>query len=305
MKDIKKFFNLLLKSWYYVLLFLVSFLLFARLYFPDDLLMKLILDSIEKQTKVVVKIESGGSMSFVPVLGVSFSSAVITIPNSPGTIKLGPSTLGISFFSLLTLSPKFKLESDSFGGHISIVAKGLPLDPQKTTDEVDLNLNLQSIDLKELGLKNFVPINLLAQVEGSVEGKLNLLNFAYSVLKFDLSFANIKVVDSNIMGFAIPSVSLKKGSVVAVFDKSNLNVTKIMLGSGSEDVDLFVSGQLKLKFNNPYEGKIKLKLGGVLETQFGQFLNMSLAQAKGSDGYYSFKIKGDMRTFPPQISPEK
>ena len=273
---------------------------FLRIYFPDDQAIKLILSRLHQQTGLIIT-PTNSSLLFFPSLGMKFDSIRLKNPNSRLSINLGDTSLKLPWFSILTLSPVLDINSNSFQGSFNIRVSDLPLGFKEPPDEVDLDILGEKIQIHDI-VSDLIPIDISGLVDISLTGILNLMNLPYSDLNIDTDLSKITTKEGNIMGFSIPGIRMNKGKFTASFSKSELVISKLMLGGPKSDLDLTVKGKITLKFNNPYEFTVKLKLKKKLEKEFGQFLAF-IANTKRPDGFYNFKVAGNTKMPIPQITP--
>ncbi|MBN1114021.1 MAG: type II secretion system protein GspN [Oligoflexia bacterium] len=302
MTSVKNFFMMLYNIKYYVAIAILAFFIFLRLYFPDELVIKLVMDNIYQQTGLFVEPVSP-SISFFPSVGISFESAKLKLQNREEKIVLGPSKVKISLLSILMFAPTARFSTESFEGRVSGKISGLPVNPSGKPDELGIDIEGEGIQLYKI-IKNFIPVDIHAKSDFKVRGAVNAVNYAYSDLQIDVTLSNIVVSEGNVMGMTFPGMGLKSGNFSGSFVKSELLVSRLSMGGKSDDLDLSMSGKMVMKFNNPYDFTVSLKIGGNLEQQFGQFLSFGpLTKARKPDGYYRFKLKGDFRTPIPAITP--
>jgi len=303
MNKVKEIFLYIYALKYHILVFVFSFLVFFNVFFPDEAAVKFILKTVYTQTQVKID-PLEPKLSLFPTVGIGFISADVTLSDKLTKIKLGETTFGISFLSLITMSPKMVLSSNSFGGEINGSVLNIPLSSNSDVVEVDIDVSLQSIKTKEVLALFKKPLDIAGILDGSIQGRLNLINFAYSNIEFDFSIKDASLNKIEVVGIPIPDFRVSKALFKGMFFKSDLNIRTFKLGSASEQIDLDSSGKIKFLYQRPYEFKIKLKLAGELEKQFGAFLNIGpLAQMKAENGYLNFKASGDAASPIPQLTP--
>jgi len=286
---------------YYILLFVVIFFLFLKVYFPGEKIARLILGSVAKQTGVII-IPEEPTMSFFPSAGIKFNSAKVKIQNFPYGISLGDTSIGFSLLSLLVASPAININSDSFQGNVRVKISGIPLNSSKKIDELYIKLSANGIQLKDF-LKTVLPVDIESKADVVLDGVINMVNPVYSDMNINVELNGVRIKEANLMGFNVPAVNLKKGSFIAVFTKNEVSITKLNIGGSSDELDLSAKGKVSMKLNNPYDITVRLKLSGNLEKQFGSFLTFLPPETKKPDGAYNFRVKGDSKMPMPQITP--
>lgn len=286
---------------YYILLFLVVFFLFFKIYFPGEKVARLILGTVAKQTGVII-IPEEPTISFFPSAGIKFNSAKVKIQDFPYGISLGNTSVGFSLLSLLMVSPAININTDSFQGNVKVKISGIPLNSSKKVDELYLKLSASGIQLKDF-IKTVSPVDIESKADVVLDGVINMVNPIYSDMNINVELNSIKIKESTLMGFNVPAANLKKGSLVAVFTKNELNITKLNLGGSNDELDLSAKGKVSMKLGNPYDITARLKLSGGLEKQFGSFLTFLPPETKKPDGAYNFRLKGDSKTPVPLITP--
>ncbi|MFH1223099.1 MAG: type II secretion system protein GspN [Pseudomonadota bacterium] len=286
---------------YYALLFIASFILFLNASFPGENVARLILNSFGNQTGITISPEEP-TISFFPSAGIKFDSAKVKIQNFPYGFNLGRTSIGFSLWSLLIFSPSLSINSDSFQGNVKVRISGLPLSASRKVDELYINLAGDNVQIRDF-IKAVLPLDMDSKVDIIVDGVVNMINPIYSDLNVNVEFDGINVKETSLMGFNLPTLSLKKASLVTTLKKNEVNITKLNIGGSSEELDLSVKGKVSMKANNAYDLTMRLKIAGQVEAQFGQFLVLLPPQTKKTDGSYNFRIKGDTKTPIPQITP--
>ena len=300
MKRIKDFFSYIYKIKFYIIIFVLAFLFFFVEYFPQEQALRIVFSNLSSQTGMnIVPVDA--KMSFFPAIAIDFSSARISSKDDRTRIDLGETSIGMPLTSIITFSPAVDIHSRSFKGQINAKILGIPINPKKTVDEIYVDMESKGLRLNEL-LKD-QPIDVDAILDVAVQGNVNLVNPEYSDFDVTSTLSKILIKEGKIMGFPIPSVSIKSGEIAVAVAKSEIIIAKMNLGSPGDDLNLYVKGKISLKTNNPYDLNVKIKVGGELAQQFGQFLSMLPAQAKNAEGFYNVRIRGDKRSPMPQITP--
>ncbi len=300
MKELKSLFKYIYKRRYYIALFLVAFIVFFRVSFPDEKVVESIFDSIKAQTGISIEADSP-KFSFIPSLGIKFDSAKLRLQGSTKDILLGRTKIGISPLSVLMLSPALKVESESFRGEVQIKISGFSL-IGTPVDELYLKVYAVDVQLRDILYPQY-SLDLFAKANLNLEGYINLRNIVYSDLTAELLLDDLRSKEGTNVGFfAIPPFSVKKGEASVSLQKSELTVGKFVLGGAGDDIDGSLRGKWSYK-GNRYEFTVKLKLGGELERSFGSFMSFLPQAAKKPDGFYNFRINGDGRMPVPNITP--
>ena len=300
MKDIKSIFKSIGSAKYYILLFFVAFILSFRMWFPDAKVAKGLFENIKAQTGIIIEADDP-SFSFVPYFGVNFDSAKLRFSDNGKNILLGKTRIAISPFSLLTLSPALKIDSDSFNGTFQIKISGFSI-TGAPVDELYVKLYAVDIQLKDIIEPQF-SADVMAKTDINVEGYLNLRDIMYSDLNAEIALTDIKSVPGSSIGFfALPAFSLKKGEISLQLQKNDFTVGKFVLGGAGEALDASARGKWSSK-SGQYEFTVKLKLAGELEKAVGSFTTFLPPASKKSDGYYSFRLNGDPKLSIPNITP--
>lgn len=300
MTKIKAFFIKIYRLKFHILVFVISFLFFLVVFFPEDKAIAMLLSTISKQTGIKISLEDP-EMSFFPSISINALSAKINDPRQKDTIELGNTSVGIPISSVITFSPVVELNSDSFKGNINARILGIPINPSRRLEELYLDIDSKDLDFKRV-VKG-LPLDINAAVDLVVQGNFNIINPTFSDLDINANLSKIKLEEGVLMGFPIPELSIKAAKIGLALDKGDIVIAMFELGSPSEDISLSVKGNISLKANKAYDLNIKLKLAGQLEKQFGQFLTMLPPQSKNEDGFYNIRVSGNQRMPMPQISP--
>jgi type II secretion system protein N len=287
---------------YYILVFVLSFLVFFVVYFPGERMAGYIIDNIATQTGAAIS-SSGNDMSFFPSIGISVDSAKIKFSPASPELTLGKSFFGIPIVSLIIFSPSLKIDANVLGGNIDGKIYGIPLSSKKQVQELLVDINAHDIKLSEV-MKQWMPlIDIDAKTSVKVDGALNTVNTAYSELNINADLDNIRLKETNLFGIMIPNAVIKSGKLQAAITNGELTIEKFILGGPNQPVDISIKGKMSLKLNMPYDFSVSIKLTGDMEKNLGSFLGMIPAQAKRPDGTYTFRLKGDSKMPIPQIIP--
>lgn len=300
MRELKALFKSIYSIRYYVLLFFVSFIIFLRVWFPDEKVVKGIFDNIKAQTGINIQADNA-SLSFIPYLGIKFDSAKVKFSDEGKDVVLGNTRIGLSPFSILTFSPKLKINSESFNGSIQLSVSGFSM-TGAPVDELYVQLYAAGIQLRDIINPQF-SADIFATADINAEGYLNLRNIMFSNLNTEVAITDLKSAPGSSIGFfVLPAFNIKKGELSLQLQKSELTVGRFVIGSAGEDIDGSLRGKWSAR-NSQYEFTVKLKLAGELEKTVGSFTVFLPQAAKKPDGYYNFRLSGNSRMPVPNISP--
>jgi len=300
MNKIKALFIKIYKLKIHILVFILSFLFFMVVFFPEDKAISMILSTISQQTGVKITPQDP-NLDFFPSISMSASSAKVNVPSNKNVIELGNTSIGVPLSSIITFSPAVEMNSDSFKGNINARILGIPMNPSRRLEELYVDIDSKGLDLKTI--VQDLPLDVNALVDLAIQGNFNIITPIFSDLDITAALSKIKIDEGNLMGFPIPEISIKSGKIGLALDKGDLVIAMFDLGSPNEDISLSVKGKISLKANKAYDLNVKLKLAGQLEKQFGQFLTMLPPQSKNSEGFYNIKVSGNQRMPMPQITP--
>ncbi len=300
MKDLRSFFQRIYKMKYYILLFLVAFVVFFRMAFPDEKVARSLFETIRAQTGIILEPDNP-KFSFIPYFGVSFDSAKLRFSENDNNIILGKTKVGISPLSLMLFSPALKVDSESFRGTIQIKISGFSITGQPV-DELFIKMYAADIQLRDI-IKPKYALDIFATTDLNVEGFINLRNVMYSDISAEGTLGDVRSSEGTNVGFfALPPFSVKKGEFSFMLQKSDFTVGRFILGGAGDDRDGSIRGKWSSR-SKQYEFNVKMRFAGQLEKTIGSFTALLPPAAKKPDGYYNFRLSGDGRTPIPNINP--
>jgi type II secretion system protein N len=209
------------------------------------------------------------------------------------TVK--PSILGL-------LSGKLGVEAELHQGPASI-----GLSANGKSDKINAQINLENVDLGKLGVFAFAAgIKGSGLVNGSVniEGSLN----DFGTLNGDiaLKLRKLHTDEQNLMGFALPALNISEGEITIPIQSGKLQLKKVELGKGMDDLRLSLTGTLALnRFLNA--SQIDLRAVFAFSDKVKQSLSILeslLGSAKTSDGRYAYKLTGQLGSPIPVPDPK-
>jgi type II secretion system protein N len=112
---------------------------------------------------------------------------------------------------------------------------------------------------------------------------------------------NLLVNSQLIKGFQIPTLELGQFQLVSVYEKNNLLINKLILGSEGTPLQVEFTGNIKINPSNVNSSKLdlkgRIKFGEAFLRDFG-ILNLLLSgKKKTKEGFYTLELKGPL-SFP-------
>ena len=192
-----------------------------------------------------VKISSNEShLTFLTGINYTMEDVTVTLPSPKASIHLDKIQFSPSLFAILTKKNAGSLQINNQGGSIaaSFSQKG---------DALSISFTAKKMDL---GKTSLIPALLSIQGEGILDGSGSLagkLGQPDSLTgKMDISLKDFKLGSQNIMGFAIPKISLSQSTIEFSATQGKVQIKKIQLGkeaNTADDIQALITGRFDLR----------------------------------------------------------
>jgi type II secretion system protein N len=284
----------ILKFIAYLVLFVVSFLIFLYWMFPYDILKDRVASAIEEPLGRAVEVSIGELRPYY-FTGVSISNLSLTSRTAGESTPLAEFEkvrVRATLFSLLLGNPRVSFFIQSGKGEIAGSAR-------QTEEGFDISVDLDNFDVGSIKwLESQVGLKLGGRLGGSVDLKIDRLRPVRTTGKIDLSFDDFKVAASQVtigeVNIPIPDAVLTKGRgsrLKLSIDKGAVNVDEFRLADG--DLQLDVKGKI---FLSTVLSNYRLNLTGsfrVSDKLSEAFPLLFMAEKqKQPDGSYPLTVSG-------------
>jgi len=262
-----------------------AFLLFFYLLFPVDALISRIIYEVEKGTSTEINITSDG---WTFPLGLTFNGMRFIQKDTTGDHTLAyldKLSIQIPVKSILSFSPVSLVTADIYGGS----AKGLlTLRSANRIIKTDWN----NIDISRIDKIKEIPAELTGKLNGNLvmrfnnnmpEGQIHLL------LK-DGKLAKIKV-----MGFVLPELPVEEMQGIINIKGNDVVIEDIRFKNN--DIKGTIKGKIQFqpdKGSGDMDISIRFAVGDKIKKDYQGLLSL-IERSKDREGYYTLKIKGDIK----------
>lgn len=269
----------------YFLFCIGAFLLFFYLLFPRDVLISRIIYEVEKGTSTEINTTSD---SWTFPLGLTFKGMRFIRKNTSGDNTLAyldKLSIQIPVKGILSFSPVSIVTADIYGGS----AKGLIT--LRSTNRI-IKTDWNNIDLQRIDKIREIP----AEISGKVNGNLvmrfnnNVPEGQIRLLLKDGKLAKIKV-----MGFALPELPVEEMQGVIDIKGNDLSLEDVRFKNN--DIKGTIKGKIQFqpdKGTGDMDISIRFAVGDKIKKDYQGLLSL-IERSKDREGYYTLKIKGDIK----------
>lgn len=275
-----------LKTAGYILLALVSYILFFELTFPYEKLCDRISIRLKEATGLDIKIKG---LNHALPLGLAAREIFIpfSIADREEVLNLNSFTVRPLYIPLLTAGWGVKIKADVFKGEIEGSYR-------RRKDNETVFFDLEELNLSELDFLS--TLNVVMEGMASLNGEMEMthLNIVDAKGKADILLNDLEVKGMNIGGFEIPGIDLGRFSGELKLDKGKVTAKNLLLSGG--DVDAILSGHLLIKkriLSSILRMEAKYKPTGTLKEGVDVLLS-SYHKRKDKSGYYTLLLQGPL-----------
>ena len=310
--------------------YLVSFVLFASLLFPYEVLRQRIVADFNAQQKATgaqqeLSIDKVGWYWFsgVRAKGIKLTSAPVPPSKEPAEIRIDEARLRLSILSKLVGHDNVSFSLDALGGHVrgTYVESGSEKVTEKPNGQKEIvhrdreiDVELEQVDLSEVdALTQMIGLPIQGKISGTIklnmpEGRASKGSGTVTLEGADVAIGDGKAKLKGALEW--PKLTIGALNFVAEAKDGQMKITKF--GASGKDLDLSGEGKvqmrdlgnessldvnLKFKVNDSYRSKSDLTkaLFGAPGTTKGGDVEMVVPQmraAKRPDGFYAFHLRG-------------
>lgn len=287
--------NRLFKYIAYLVLFVVSFIIFLYWVFPYDTLKVRLISGIERQLGSSIEVQAG-SLDPYWFTGVEIEKLTFSVRDDEGNLRealvLDEARLRASLTSLIIGSPRIfyfvRAGGGEIEGHVRQTSEGFEFDA-----DVD-EFNIQAFKL----LSTVYGLKLKGTIDGTIEMNVDRQRLVRSTGEISLDFDDMLLDQSEAhlgpMDMPLPRLVITKGrgsQIKGKIDKGQVALERIALKGG--DLQLDLSGKVFLSntfANSRFNVRGSFKASPVLEKAL-PFLFI-VEKQKRADGAFPLSITG-------------